>query len=181
MKKNLNFLLLILMLLCLMSCQKNKNIRDFYSIKQNDNYTYNYTVRDVRGKILGNETNLSRQPHLYEISESIVKASVQTGTGISTNIATYYDVYTGKVSETYQYVLGEFEENTVFAIRKEDGTQIVIQDIFDREKYHMGIEIEDVSDVIDPIVGFECTENGIKITYLSGEEYSETVKEIIIK
>ena len=70
------------------------------TITQQANKTYSYEITDYKGRIIDYEDNLTREPKRQKVSTDVVGISVQTGTGLSTNYATYFDLENSKISET---------------------------------------------------------------------------------
>ena len=161
----------------LVSCDESK----FYKVIQKDDSTFDYNVFDTDGEILDSETSV-RPPYFKAIGDYLMQLSVQTGTGISTNYAKYYDLKNSKTSETFNYVLTAKDNYVVCADYRNGKHIIIVQDIFDKEKYYKEYELENVSPVAaDFAVEGHFNEKGnINITYLSGENYKETNYTIVL-
>lgn len=126
------------------------------------------------------DKGISRKPKVNVINKDLLSISVQTGTGISTRWTIYCNVNSGKVSDTYYSVLGEYAENTVFANYNNGKHSVVIQDIFNQQQYYKEQILEDASKVTDPVIDFEkLDDDKIKIVYLKGDNFLET--ELIIE
>ncbi len=141
-----------------------------------------YTVYDQQGKTLYRIECTSRVPEIWEVSPGVYGLVTQTGTGLSTNWAVFFDVEHSKVSETFYYVLAAQGDYVVYA-NSEDGKHcIVVQNIFDKSVYYKTYELENVSPVTaDFIRGCEFDSNGnIEVTYITGEKYIEIQMEIDI-
>ena len=163
----------LLFLTC--GCGADYDIHELYQITDNEDYTYNYVVKDKNNNILISNEGISREPEINVINEYLLSVSVQAGTGISTRWTIYCDVLNGNVSETYYSVLGEYDENVVFVNYDNSAYCIVIQNIFNRELFYKEIVLEDASPVAEPVVSFEIEDKGAaKVVYLKGEDYSET-------
>lgn len=178
MKKSIYRLLSMLsacVLLSLLSgCGEDYNIHELYQITDNEDYTYDYVVKDKKNNILISNEGISRKPEINVINEYLLSVSVQAGTGLSTRWTIYCDVLNGSVSETYYSVLGEYGENVVY-VSYDNGTyRIVIQNIFNRELFYKETVLEDASPVAEPVVSFAIEDNGeAKVVYLKGEAYLE--------
>ena len=164
----------VCILLCFSGCNKNYNINELYTITDNEDFTYDYVIKDKNNNILISDKGVSREPKINAINDNLLSISVQTGTGISTRWTVYCDVSSGKVSDTYYSVLGEYVENVVFINYDNNKFSIVIQDIFNREQYYKEVILEDASITTDPIVDFKKTDDGVKIVYLKGNNFLET-------
>ena len=148
---------------------------ELYQITDNEDFTYDYVIKDKNNNILISDKGISREPKINVINENLLSVSVQSGTGISTRWTIYCDVLNGNVSEAYYSVLGEYGENVVY-VNYDNGTyRIVIQNIFNRELFYKETVLEDASPVVEPVVSFEIEDNGTaKAVYLKGEDYLET-------
>ena len=147
---------------------------EYYIIKSNENFTYDFCVYDKKGNELISVKNISRCPNIEMIDENIVSVVVQSGTGRSTNIAHYYDIETGRVSDTYQYVIGTTSDKVVYVeFDKAFGYSLIVSKMFDKKEQIISVELDDVY-AIDPIVSEMISENMIEVVYLKGEEYVET-------
>ncbi len=145
-------------------------------ITQQTDKTYSYEITDYKGRILDYEDNLTREPKRQKVSSDVVGISVQTGTGLSTNYATYFDLENSKISEIFYYVLSAKDDYVVYGDYRNGEHFIVVQDIFDKEQYYKEYKLENVSPVAaDFALGCEFDgDNNATITYLIGEEYNET-------
>lgn len=153
----------------------------FYKLVQKDDSTFKYYVFDANSEILDSETSV-RSPSFRAIGDYLMQLSGQAGTGLSTNYAKYYDLKNSKTSETFNYVLTAKDNYVVCADYRNGNHIIIVQEIFDREKYYKEYEIENVSPVAaDFVVEGHFNEKGnINITYLSGENYKETNYTIVL-
>ena len=151
-------------------------------ITQQADKTYSYEITDYKGRILDYEDNLTREPKRQKVSTDVVGISVQTGTGLSTNYATYFDLENSKISETFYYVLTAKDGYVVYGDYRDGEHFIVVQDIFDKEQYYKEYKLENVSPVAADFVvdGYFNTKGNVNITYLSGDDYTETNYTIVI-
>lgn len=181
MKKRLIITLCLInvLVLILSGCDGNYDINQLYKITDNGNFTYDYVIKDRYDNILISDKNVSRKPKVNVINEDLLSISVQTGTGISTRWTIYCDVNSGNVSDTYYSVLGEYEENVVFANYDNGRHSVIIQDIFNKGEYLKEVVLEDASETTDPVVDYVKFDDKIKIIYLKGNNFSET--ELIIE
>lgn len=185
MKKRLIIFLCLNLILILSGCKGDYAIKHDYDINQlyeityNDDITCDYVVKDKNDNIIISDKGISREPWVNVINEDLLSLSVQAGTGISTRWTKYCNVNSGKVSDTYVSVLGECGENVIFVDYDNGIYYVVVQNIFDIEKYHKSIVLEDAR-MTDPVVSFEKLDGEkVKIGYVKSEEYTET--EIIIE
>lgn len=144
-----------------------------YTIESNGDHTYNYEVKDIRGNVLAQDKNLSRQPVIEQVSENLLKVSVQTGVGNSTRWSMYVDVVGGRVSDGFYYVLTEISDKVV-CVEYHEQYNVVVRDIFNRDEVSGGTVLEDVY-AVEPVVECEILDkNKIRIVYLKGKDYTET-------
>jgi len=148
-----------------------------YTIETNGDYTYNYEIRDIRGSVLISDENISRQPVIEEVTENLLKVSVQTGIGRATRWTMYCDVVNGRVSDGFYYVLAETEDKVV-CVEYNEQYNVVVRDIFNREKIYGGTVLEDVY-TVEPIVECKKVDNKLKIVYLKGNDYTE--EEVVVQ
>lgn len=182
--KNKKFLLLVAVCLlfallgtaCAPEEAKWADIKDYYTLTENSDSTYSYSIKDKDGNVLFEEQNVAKAPQTAQPSSSVFGLVTQTGTGLSTNWAVYCDVENSKVSEQFHYVLGANDTYVVYAQDTVDGHFIIVQDIFDIEAYFTKTKLRLVSPVASDFAvacRFDDAGNAI-VTYLSGDEYTET-------
>ena len=153
-----------------------KDITDLYSLTKNEDNTYSYSFADLNGNVLFEKENMVREPKINMVSVNVYELITQTGTGLSTNWAVYCDVENSKVSEIFYYVLATQGEYVVCADYKDGKPFIIIQNIFNKSVYYKTYELENVSPVAaDFALGCEFDgDNNAIISYLTGEDYTET-------
>lgn len=144
-----------------------------YTIEVNSDKTYNFQVKDINGNVLVQDKNLHRQPVIEQVSENLLKISVQTGLGSSTRWSMYADVVSGCVSDGFYYVLTETADKVV-CVEYYEQYNVVVRDIFDSDVVIGGTVLEDVY-ATEPVVECEILDkNKIRIVYLKGKDYVET-------
>ncbi len=161
---------------------RDSHLIDHSTITQQMDTTYSYEITDYKGRILDYKDNLTREPKRQTVSADVVGISLQTGAGLSTNYATYFDLENSKTSETFYYVLTAKDGYVVYADYRDGEHFIIVQDIFDKEQYYQEYKLENVSPVAADFVvdGYFNTKGNVNITYLSGEDYRETNYTIVI-
>ena len=155
---------------------KMENLGDYYTLTENSDGTYSYSVNDKNGNIIYEQQNVAQAPQTVQPASAVFGFVTQAGTGLSTNWAVYCDVENGKVSEPFHYVLGANDHYVVYGQYLEDGYFIIVQDIFDIEAYYTKTKPRKVSSVASDFAvacRFDEAGNAI-VTYLSGEECAET-------
>ena len=189
-KKSL-LLILVGVLLCFMvaGCATKpdekgyKDITDLYTVTKNEDNTHSYSFADLNGNILYEEENVVREPKINMVSVNVYELITQTGTGLSTNWAVYCDVENSKVSETFQYVLMAQGNYVIYANYEKGEHSVIVQNIFDKSEYYKKHILTNFSPVAaDFALGCEFdSDNNVTITYLTGEDYTETKLTIDIK
>lgn len=184
MRKRIGLLIIVFAVLLLSGCGMGDDrqqdalefsVEDAYAVSVNENGTYGYTVKDANGNVFASVTDLNREPEMAIVSNTLLRVSVQAGTGISTRWTVYYDIENGQASEPFDSVLGEYEERTVYVGLQDGMFCIVTQDIFGSDDFCVAAVLEDVFVAADPVVEFEIRENGTaRVVYLKGENYTET-------
>ena len=153
-----------------------KDITDLYTLTQNDDGTYSYTLVDFAKNILFKNENVVRDPKINQVAVNVYELKTQTGTGLSTNWAVYCDVENSKTSEIFHYVLGAQNDCVVYADYYDGKHLITVQNIFDQSVYCKTYELENVSPVAADFA-LACNfdnDNKAIITYLTGDEFNET-------
>ena len=146
-------------------------------ITDNSDFTYSYTVMDRKGNILQQEDHAPRKPEVLSPSSSVYGLLTQTGTGLSTNWAVFFDVETGQVSETFRYVLISQEDYVVYVNYEEGNHSLVVQNIFDPTVYYEVYELE--TNIPLPSIDYKYTSSGkLVVTYPTDENQTEAQKEI---
>lgn len=180
-------MLVALLFLVFVSCsnksddKKYKDITDLYTLTQNDDNTYSYSFFDLNGNVLFEKEGVVREPEVNQIDVGIYELINQTGTGLSTNWAVYYDVENGKTSDLFYYVLGANENYVICGSFKNNEHLIVVQEIFnnDGKGYFKEYKLENVSPVAaDFAVDCKIDDKSAIVTYLTGDDYTETVLQI---
>lgn len=183
-KQALSVLIFLLLLLNIVGCSNkqedtgHKGVADLYTSVKNDDNTYSYSFSDLEGKILFENSNIAREPKIHEIAVSVYELITQTGTGLSTNWAVYCDAKNSETSDIYYYVLAAKENYVICGDFKNGEYLIVVQEIFDRngDHYYKEYQLENISPAVDFVVDCTIDANGNAIvTYLTGDDYTETV------
>lgn len=187
------FIAVVGILLCLFGCQKESfqnaneetapiknavesyDMSKFYKLVQNDDLTFKYYVFGADGEIIDSDSS-AKPPSFESVGDYLMQLSAQAGTGLSTNYAKYYNLKNRKISKIFYYVLTAKDNYVICADYRNGKHIIIVQDIFDKEKYYKEYELENVSPVAaDFAVEGHFNEKGnLTITYLSGENYKET-------
>lgn len=153
-------------------------IDQFYTVTDHGNATYSYIVTDKSGKVIYTEENLTKLPHTQQLSENVFCLTFQSGTGLATNRALYFDVENSLIS-TFYYVLGAKNGYVVYADYMNEEHFIVVRDMFDEEGYFCKYKLKNVSPAMDFATACHFDDAGnATITYLTGEDFTETQLQI---
>ena len=140
------------------------------------NSQYYCTFYDKSHQVVRVDGPYSKIPKVSVVNDSnptLLRLTIQTGTGIGTQYGYFYLVDEMKFSETFQSILDQ-SENLVAYIDKE---KVVVRDIFDKTKYDK--EISDFRDpfsnVAQPITNASFSDDSktITVTYLTGDNFRE--------
>lgn len=127
-------------------------------------YDFDHNIAQKKGPMM-------KMPKLKVVDNNYVKLTVQAGTGVSTQWGYYYDINQRCFSDVFYWILAESDNKVAYVIHN----KVIIRDIFDKTKYYKEISNfkYSFSDAIEPIISVEFEGSyQIKITYLSGEDYS---------
>ncbi|MBQ8575115.1 MAG: hypothetical protein IJ447_03605 [Clostridia bacterium] len=171
------FLLVLLLMGCVNEPEDKefKDITDLYTLTENADNTYSYSLTDVDGNLLFEKQNSVKEPKIETITPDVYGLVTQTGTGLSTNWAVYCDVKNSKVSETFYYVLAAQGDYVICADYENGKHSIIVQNMFDKSAYFKTYELENVSPVAADFIidcKFDVAGNAT-VTYLTGEDYTE--------
>lgn len=141
---------------------------------------YYYELFDKSGNTIKRECTHMNEPHVSMISDDVVKVWVQTGTGMATRWAYYYNVKTGAISKSHLYPLTE--KSNFIAYFSE--SKVIVCDMFDDQVYYKEIRLEkELSDSYEPVEAaiFSDDLKQITITYLYGHDFQETSETVNIQ
>lgn len=161
---------------------KNETIEEneHYAIYYSD-FMYSYYIFDKNHHIVKSDTS-SSMPHIMVLDDSLIRVTIQSGTGIETQWGYYYNLKNDTFSEIFHCIYDQTNDKVAFG----GLNKVIIQDIYDKGKYYQEISsfTKPFSEVAAPIISAKFIDNGtnIKVSYLSGsnyEEVSEIVKTIL--
>ena len=145
---------------------------DYYNILQSDSLYYCYFY-DRNHNVVKTEGPLTKSPHVEFVDESLVRFTLQAGTGIGTQWGYFYDIEEGAFSDTFQSIYDQADGKVVYT----EGKYVIVRNIFDEDAYCKVFSdfSQPFSEVVEPFVEIRFAEDGsyIEITYLSGPDYSE--------
>lgn len=139
--------------------------------------SYVYMLYDEDGKIVC-EGNNFREPHISLLDDQLLKFTLQTGTGLSTQWGYYYDVKRDVFSRKFNCIYDECNSLVAYG----DLKKIIVRNIFDKRKYYFVLDSfnKSLADVPEPILDAKFVDNGtgLYVTYLSGENQA-IVNEVV--
>lgn len=154
------------------SIENPKEISHYYEIIQSDLLYYCYFY-DYNRNIVRTEGPLTKIPHVEFVDESVVRFTLQAGTGIGTQWGYFYDTQSGVFSDTFQSIYDQADGKVVYT----EGKHVIVRNIFDEAAYCKVFSVfgQPFSEVVDPFVEICFAEDGsyVEITYLSGSDYIE--------
>ena len=187
MKKHIAFLLCLIMIISLVSCDtvnKNKDTENdtastessdkddgttdtptndinkkYYKIEKLELTKVRYYIYDSNGNIvLSDETD--RPLDISMLGDNIVDICIGMGTGIS--IHKYYDIENNRFSEEYSYVAASSENLVAYIDTSMEkplfNRVLVVRDIFDKNIFYKSFVLDFSPTVDDPIVSATFTD-----------------------
>ncbi len=165
MRRTITSLLIAAMAFSLCACGAGDKPAAYYEVKQTDGLNFSYTVYGTDGKVL-DEGESQKEPVFTSAGEDILRMTVQTGTGLSTNYAVFYDLKNGDISDTYHYVLAA-ENGYVVCIEYKGGEHFAVVDgLFLNAPYHTELKLESAAAPAEftPEASFDASGN-VTVTY----------------
>ncbi len=135
---------------------------------------YQYEIFDKDSNVVKTET-LSREPEICLLDNSLVKVTVQAGTGLSTQRGYFYDTQSNTFSETFYCIYDQADGKVAYG----EAEKVVVADIFNPDNYYWELSNfkEGLADTVaEPIIRAEFLEGGnkLKVVYLAGPDHIET-------
>ncbi len=143
---------------------------------------YNYFVYGKNKEVIEKGESVTL-PEIILLDDNILKFSLQTGTGKSTQWGFYYDIERGVKSNIFTCVYDESGGKVVYGLKN----KIVVRDIFDNSPSGYCCEFSSfsppLSDMIEPILDatFVSGGNEIEVIYFSGEDFNEKTQRFMIQ
>lgn len=173
----------LLIALLFSACSVNKNSIETHVVMDTSygeikfsNGKYQYTVYGNNKEIIEQGESM-RLPNITFINDTLLKFSLQTGTGLSTQWGFYYDTEQGVKSTILTCIYDEFGGNVAYG----DDGKIIVRNIFDVNKYYYEVLLSSLplSDMTEPIFDAKFIDEGkkIKVSYYSGVDFSEKMQE----
>ena len=156
---------------------------EVYEITKDNQPEYRYIIYNSYGEIVRDETVWRTQPHItYIFNDTLL--SIYRGVGTGTYLVQYYDINKDIFSEIFMSVLLEGYGRIAYIIVTNGKYELVIRDVFDETLFCQRFEL-DFSSIGNPVDGVRCiafcSEDTIRITYLSGAEYDEKTEIINLR
>ena len=141
-----------------------------------------YKVFDDFGNVVISDMTYYRIPEIEMVSETIIKVTIQSGTGVGSRGTYYYDFENSMKSKYFMGVIGENEELAVY-VGYSGGSHsdyAVVENIFENSDIEKQIKIDEFSYELsykyyDPILEAEISDNSDEVTlsyyaYVDGTE-----------
>ena len=175
--KRVIMMFMIIALTTIIVYRANINISKTYKVYEN-NYEYEVVIRQYNGKVIVSENTYNMEPIIKEVGKDTLMLKVGKG---DWHITRFINVKEGTISEGFGNAEAFDSNKVVYPIYEDDTIKIVIQDIYDKDKYYREV-IRDYTPVAVPksmIIDIEFIDDSkLLLKYYSGEEWKE-VSEII--
>jgi len=156
----------------------NTDISKTYTIYEN-NYEYKVVVRQYNGNVIISEDTYNMEPIIKEVGDDMLTLTIGQG---DWHITRFINVKEGTISEGFGNVEAYDSNKVVYPIYEDGTIKIVIQDIYDKDKYYREV-IRDYAPVAVPksmIIDIKFLDDlSLLLKYYSGEgwkEVSETIE-----
>lgn len=161
----------------------NKIISDekYYKIIKNGNYEFTYFIYDYNKEVVEEQTVTDNSLDIELLNNNVVDVSIDKGTGLTEHH--YYSVDRDTFSKKYLYVIAYSNEKIAYIDVPNDNAFenrcLVVRNVFDKSVYYQEYKI-DFSKVDTPVISasFINNDSQLQITYLSGEQQTESTKVI---
>lgn len=153
---------------------------EYYSAYKYDN-CYFYKITDENGTVRFSRSGIIKLPDFNMLNDNLLEVTDQSGTGVSTNWAFYYDAETDKLSKNFNYVLSGTSELVAYCKRDGNEHSIIVQDKFDVSKYckKFTVTTSSMTDtVVEPVISVKFSDDGksIEVVYLAGDKLIKTTE-----
>jgi len=143
---------------------------------------YYFYLYDENQEEVQREGPFHREPNISVRDETLVKFTMQMGTGIGTQWGYYYNAEKDVVSRIFQSIFDETDELVAFGGFIRGCDRLIVRNIFDKTVYYCEFTefSNELAPMIDPFQTVVFINNGkqIEVTYLAGTDYQK-VTEII--
>lgn len=154
------------------------NISNTYVVITNENYNYKVIIKQYNGKVILSEEYHHLWPIVQEIGKDVLTLTLGRGDWWVTR---FINVKDGSVSEQFGNILTYSPDKVVYP-KYEDGVmRIIVQDIFDKERYYYEVIRDYAPDVVGTYMVIDAVfldEATLHLQYYSGEDWEE-VSEVI--
>ena len=160
-------------------CRMKYDISETYIVNEKEGYNYEVIIKQYDGKVIISEEYYHTCPTVQEIGKDMITLSVSGG--LSCLVTRFINVKNGNVLEKFVNVMAYNSDKVVYPAYKDGDMKIIVQDIFDPNKYYYEIIRDYAPDAIGTsmIISAEfLSDTSLYLEYYKGEEWEE-VKEII--
>lgn len=156
---------------------RNKNY-EFKKINENSSVKYKYTIYNNDHTVIDKGTTFRIEPEIKKV-DGLLELCVSAGTGLRN--CRYYDTKNSKKSEWFETPIYSNGQIIICFNNLTKPTGIIVENIFDKSKYHKEYKINFSSEKVYPIENIEfINENEIEITYVSNDSDKIESKTITI-
>ncbi|MBE6754815.1 MAG: hypothetical protein E7559_10795 [Ruminococcaceae bacterium] len=187
--RNAGIIFIVVLLLVLVGCccsnetaweaGTNFEVSNAGSIESKE---FQYQVFDNQHNIIDSGCTDNIEPIFYA-NNGFLRLSLDYGSGATEY--RYYDVSKGLVSELYRAILSDRITNdgilVAYLTHEDDTVVVAIQDAFDEKAFYKTIKGE-FPIIFSPSTQAEfISDNQLRLTYLTGEDYDEKIELITFK
>lgn len=143
-------------------------VEDCYTYTENANDTYSYSVKGRSGLYIHEVRNTSRSAKFMAANEDVLIIYGQTGTGATKRWATFCNIQTGEVSDTFGAYLAAFNNRVAFIEQRTGAYHVFVCDPFEPSVILDAHTLEGltVAEGADPIADFVLSAKGVlSVTY----------------
>ena len=139
--------------------------------------THTYYIYDTNGKVVSTGNTGFRLPRIEMVNDSLIKYTLQAGTGILTQHGFFYDIENSILSRNFYSIYDQTDELVLCGT----DDSVIVQDIFNEDGYYR--EFKEFSqplseNTVEKIANAYFANNGtiVVITYLTGENYEQVTE-----
>lgn len=149
-----------------------KNDPHFRVVDQGEG-KYLYIIYNTEGKAVREEEKF-REPMISYVDSETIEIFGGAGTGVW--FCEYYDIVHDRFSEPFECAAAAKYQKVAFPKFREDGSVLVIRDMFDAENCYQEFPL-DFGMMVTPVVSAEFkSEDTLLVTYEAGEFYGDQEK-----
>lgn len=181
MKKKIILLICVIFIgaIIIVFCRMKYDISNTYIVNEKEDYNYEVIIKQYNGKVIISEEYNHTWPTVQEIGKDMI--ALRVSGGLSCLVTRFINVKNGNISEKFVNVMAYNSDKVVYPAYKDGDMKIIVQDIFDPNKYYYEIIRDYAPDAIGTsmVISTEfLSDTSLYLEYYKGEEWEE-MKEII--